>query len=268
MICGTGLDLLQRSGEFPCAICHTGVGSNSIFCNGCKCWVHKKCSGLKRLTKDPDYKCTWCQGTARPLDDRPQRDLTPGGGSFLLVPRRHVLRSWWLWTSNHNTCENRLEEVQGAATSSLFPPPLFQDVVAVGFCVRSAMLHASETWPLIKPNLQRLQRNDRAQIRQKWCHAARHCHHQIRWATCAAWGAGPHSEGEKATLVWTCGTLQWCSQDSLWPTGWWKVWAWEAKDDMEAADREGLQRVEALSYRPSWQTYLEIWWHWELPYVQ
>ena len=45
MICGTGLDLLQRSGELPCAVCHTGVGSNSIFCNGCKHWVHKKCSG-------------------------------------------------------------------------------------------------------------------------------------------------------------------------------------------------------------------------------
>ena len=28
-----------------------------------------------------------------------------------------------------------------------------------------AMLHASETWPLTKPNLQRLQRNDRAMIR-------------------------------------------------------------------------------------------------------
>ena len=40
MICGTGLDLLQSSGEFPCAVCHTGVGSNSIFCKGCKHWVH------------------------------------------------------------------------------------------------------------------------------------------------------------------------------------------------------------------------------------
>ena len=28
------------------------------------------------------------------------------------------------------------------------------------------MLHASETWPLTKPNLQHLQRNDRAMIRQ------------------------------------------------------------------------------------------------------
>ena len=36
-------------------------------------------------------------------------------------------------------------------------------------CVRSAMLHASETWPLTKTNLQCLQRNDRAMIRQICC---------------------------------------------------------------------------------------------------
>ena len=41
MICGMRLDLLQGSGEFPYAVCRTGVGSNSIFCKGCKHWVHK-----------------------------------------------------------------------------------------------------------------------------------------------------------------------------------------------------------------------------------
>ena len=60
-ICGIGLDLLQSSSEFPCAVCHTVVGSNSILCNSCKHWVHKKGSGLKGLTKDPDYRCTRCQ---------------------------------------------------------------------------------------------------------------------------------------------------------------------------------------------------------------
>ena len=80
------------------------------------------------------------------------------------------------------------------------------------------------------------------------------------------WHWGSHSEREKAPLVWTCRMLQWCSQDSLWHTGWWKAWAWKAKDDMEAADREGLQRVEALGYQPSWSTpgYLV----WDLPCVQ
>ena len=85
MICGTGLDFLQSSGEFPCVVCLTGVGSNSIFCNGCKHWVHKKCSGLKRLTKDPDYRCTRCQGTACPLDGRPQKEVQFGPDKLEVV---------------------------------------------------------------------------------------------------------------------------------------------------------------------------------------
>ena len=97
----------------------------------------------------------------------PDRTWQAGGGSFLLLPRRHALSSRWLLTFNHNTCEKRLEEVQGSATSFLFTPPLFQDTWRVySSCVRSAMLHASETWPLTKLNLQRMQRNDRAMIRQ------------------------------------------------------------------------------------------------------
>ena len=53
MIRGTGLDLLQSSGKFPCAVCCTGVGSNSIFCKGCKHWVYKKCSGSQAFDRGP-----------------------------------------------------------------------------------------------------------------------------------------------------------------------------------------------------------------------
>ena len=60
-------------------------------------------------------------------DHSPGRTWQAWGGSFLLLPRRHALSSRWLWTFNHNTCENRLEEVQGSATSPLFTPPLFQN---------------------------------------------------------------------------------------------------------------------------------------------
>ena len=66
MICGTGLDLLQSLDVFPCAVCRSGVGSNRI-------WVHKKCSRLKPLTKDPDYRCTRCQETASPLQDHREK---------------------------------------------------------------------------------------------------------------------------------------------------------------------------------------------------
>ena len=108
-----GLELLQSSGEFPCAVCCTGVGCNSIFCSGCKHWVHKKCSGLKRLTKDPDYRCTRCQGTACPLDGRPQKevkvrpdklkvvasfcylgDMLSAAGGCKLSTTRHLKTAW------------------------------------------------------------------------------------------------------------------------------------------------------------------------------
>ena len=59
-----------------------------------------------------------------------------------------------------------LEEVQGAGASSLFPPPLFQDTWP---CVQllCAEHNAPCQWDLeTKPNLQHLQQNNRAMIRQ------------------------------------------------------------------------------------------------------
>ena len=51
MASGLGLDILQDSGKFPCAVCRTGVGRSSIRCSKCNLWVHyKKCSGLKTLS--------------------------------------------------------------------------------------------------------------------------------------------------------------------------------------------------------------------------
>ena len=85
MICGTGLDLLQSSGKYPCAVCRTGVGNNSIYCNGCKLWVHKKCSGLQRLTPNPDYRCARCMGNARPIDGRPQSEVQVGPDKLEVV---------------------------------------------------------------------------------------------------------------------------------------------------------------------------------------
>ena len=85
MICGDGLDLLESSGRFPCAVCCKGVSSNSIFCLGCKHWVHKKCSGLRRLVDDPNFRCARCLGLARPLDGRPQTSVQVGTDQLEVV---------------------------------------------------------------------------------------------------------------------------------------------------------------------------------------
>ena len=85
MICGTGLDLLQSSGKYPCAVCCIGVGNNSIYCNGCKLRVHKKCSRLQRLTPNPDYRCALCMGNARPIEGRPQSEVQIGPDKLVVV---------------------------------------------------------------------------------------------------------------------------------------------------------------------------------------
>ena len=172
MICGTGLDLLQSSGEFPCAVCRTGVGSNSIFCNGCKHWVHKKCSGLKRLKKDPDYRCTRCQGTARPLDGRPQKEVQVGPDKLEVVASFCCLGDMLsaaggceLSTTTHvKTAWKKFKDLLPVLSSRHLSFKTRGHVYSS--CVRNAMLHASETWPLTKLNLQCLQQNDRAVIRQ------------------------------------------------------------------------------------------------------
>ena len=225
MTCGTGLDLLQSSGKFSCAVCLTGVGSNSIFCKGCKHWVHKKCSGLKRLTEDPDYRCTRCQGTACPLDSRPQREVQVGSDKLEVVASFCYLGDM---ISIADGCE------LSTTTCVKTPWKNFKELKPVlsschlsfktrgrvySSCVRSAMLHANETWPVTKPCLQCLQQNDRAMIRQI-------CNVKPQ-DTATVWSTellarlsiedrpGPHTEREKAPLVWTRGTLQGCSQDSL-----------------------------------------------------
>ena len=163
MICGTGLDLLQSSGEFPCAVCRTGVGSNSIFCNGSKHWVHNKCSGLKRLKKDPDYRCTRCQGTARPLDGRPQKEVQVGPDKLEVVASFCYLGDMLSAAGGCELSTTTRVKTAWKKFKDLLPVLSSRHLSFItrghvySSCVWSAMLHASETWPLTKPNLQRLQ---------------------------------------------------------------------------------------------------------------
>ena len=149
MICGMGLDLLQSSDEFPCAVCHTGVGSNSIFCKGCKHWVHKKGSGLKRLTEDPDYRCTRCQGTSRPLDGRPQREVQVGPdklevvASFCYLGDMLSAAGGCEFSTSVKTALKKFKELKPVLSSHYLSFKTRGRVYSS--CMRSAMLHASET---------------------------------------------------------------------------------------------------------------------------
>ena len=109
------------------------MGSNSIFCKGCKHWVHKKCNGLKRLTEDLDYRCTQCQGTARPLDGRPQREVQVGPDKLEVVASFCYLGDMLSaaggcelsTTTRVKTAWKKFKELKPVLSS--FPPPFFQD---------------------------------------------------------------------------------------------------------------------------------------------
>ena len=147
-----------------------------------------------------------------------------GGGSFLLQPRRYALSSRWLWTLNHNIYENRLEEVQRAATSSLVPPTLFRDAWP-SVQLLCAQHNTPCQWELAidkaKPPTSAAEWQDNDQTGLK-CQAARlvtirsnellaqlgiedlNLILKLRW-----YGYMERSNGEVV---------------SLWHTGWWKAW--------------------------------------------
>ena len=115
----------------------------------------------------------------QPTEGRPGRTWQAWGGSFLLLPRRHALSSRWLWTFNQNTCENRLEELQGSTTSPLFMPPLFQNTwprVQLLCAERNAPCQRDLAIDKAKPpaSAVKWQGNDQTDLQ---CQAARHCHH-------------------------------------------------------------------------------------------
>ena len=48
LISGIDLDLLEKSGKFPCGVCLKVVGVNSILCSTCNLWICEKYSGITK----------------------------------------------------------------------------------------------------------------------------------------------------------------------------------------------------------------------------
>ena len=124
-----------------------------------------------RSHKDPGYRCTWCQGTARPLDGRPQKEVQVRSDKLVVASFCYLgdmLSAAGGCELSTTTCvKNAWKKFKDLLPILSSHHLSFKTCGCVySSCVQSAMLHASETWPLTKPNLQHLQRNDRATIRQ------------------------------------------------------------------------------------------------------
>ena len=110
-------------------------------------------------------------GKCRPIDSRPQSEVQVGPDKL------EVVASFYLgnilsagggceitFTTHVKTAWMKFRELLPVLTSRHLSYKTRDHVYSS--CMQSAILHASETWPLTKTNLQRLQGNDRDMIRQ------------------------------------------------------------------------------------------------------
>ena len=111
-------------------------------------------------------------GNARPIDPRPHSEVQVGPDKLEVVASFCYLGDMlsvgggceMAVTTRVKTAWKKFRELLPVLTSCHLSYKTRSHVYSS--CMRSPMLHASETWPLTKTNLQRLQRNDRAMIRQ------------------------------------------------------------------------------------------------------
>ena len=140
--------------------------------------------------------------------------------------------------------------VQGAATSSLFPPPFFHNkrLRVQLLCVER---NAPCQWDLAinkaKPptSAEEWQSNDQTDLQ---CQAA-------RFVIIMSNELLAQLDTENLDLILKERRLHWyghVERSNGAVTTAFDIQAWETLGDMEAAEREELQRVEALGYRPSW----------------
>ena len=146
--------------------------TNAIQCDGCKCWVHKKCSGIKgRLLRESEFTCARCLGTARAIDGRHSLEVEVGNEKLEVVPEFCYLGDMLSAGGGCKLAAITRCKCAWGKFRQLLPlltnhqVPLLTRGKVYSSCVRSVMLHAAETWAMKADTLNRLRRNDRAMIR-------------------------------------------------------------------------------------------------------
>ncbi|XP_057306088.1 uncharacterized protein LOC130644476 isoform X2 [Hydractinia symbiolongicarpus] len=153
-------------GKWPCGDCRKGVGSNSIFCQTCKHWVHKKCSSIGgRLRADIQFVCKRCKGEIIENEVFPASMMYNSGsleivenfcylvdmlGSEGGVGRSVTCRIGSAW--------KKFRELLPLLTSRVLSIEVKGRLYEA--CIRSVMLYGSETWAVKQEDLDRLERND------------------------------------------------------------------------------------------------------------
>jgi hypothetical protein len=157
--------------KYPCGVCQKGVGNNSIHCQGCNQWVHKRCSGLTgRLQTDPAFRCRTCQAESMPTPAGIQ-EVSLGGQHLEVVDSFCYLGDvvgqaggcYDATTARIRTAWGKFRDLLPIITNRGIS--LKTRGHLYNTAVRSVLLYGSETWPLTTEDTNRLIRNDNSMIR-------------------------------------------------------------------------------------------------------
>ena len=153
----------------------SAVGSNSILCSQYMLWVHETWSGIiKRLVEHPNYICPRHKGESRPIDGWPVTEVDVDS-TMLDVEVTFCYPGCYLgdMLCSGGACDSAISArccVAWGKFRKLLPVLTSRHLThkicgkVYEACVRSVMLHGSETWGPKECELQQLCRKDHAMI--------------------------------------------------------------------------------------------------------
>ena len=160
-----------KSTKFPCGVCGSGVGANSIQCTNCLKWVHKRCTNIRgRLQYVVGFVCRTCSTPVEGAAQLPEK-ISIGGDEFEVVADFCYLGDA---LGQSGGCAGAVTaRIRSAwkAFHELLPIVTNRGVFLSKrgnlfvTCARTVLLYGSETWPMSQNDLYRLRRCDHAMIR-------------------------------------------------------------------------------------------------------
>ena len=177
MRCQTQSVQVEASGRYPCGVCKKGVGTNSILCQVCKKWIHKRCSGVKgklRSGTGTGFKCGRCDpkvlGVVGSMEGK--KDAVLGQDSGLEFVDRFCYLGDVIGAGGgcEEASRTRVKCAWGKFRELL--PILTQRGVSARLkgkiykaCVQSVMVYGSETWAVRVEDMRRLERAENMMCR-------------------------------------------------------------------------------------------------------
>jgi len=173
MISGEWQKVMQKAVRWPCDVCGRGdnCGNNSIQCTSCQKWTYRKCSGIKGSMYKV-MKTFICRGCMNPVTGTGCTSVDIGVNENQELVDKFCYLGDMLSVDGdaHVPVENRVR-IEWNKFRQLVPllSNKGMSLIVTGrlysSCVRSSVLHGSETWSVRKENEVALQRAEMRMVR-------------------------------------------------------------------------------------------------------